>query len=43
VAAATGLRDASNEAMIENREVRRRSLEALLAGTPEDDLTTRAA
>jgi hypothetical protein len=43
VAAATGLRDASNEAMIENRELRRKSLEALLARTPEDDLTTRAA
>ncbi len=43
VAAATGLPDASNEAMIENRVVRRKSLEALLATTPEDDLTTRAA
>lgn len=43
VAAATGLPNPSNRAMIENREARRASLEALLERTPEDEVVKRAA
>jgi len=43
VAASTGLRNASTEAMIENRMERRKSLQHLLDRTPGDDVVARAA